>query len=89
VSLSASGAALETKVALEPLTNLKIRIVDSAGATIDGDLYVKITARAADDETVGDACTLRFTAVPPLVKAFVEEQLIEHEAAPSSNIAAL
>jgi adenylate cyclase len=71
-SLSATGAVLEGDGALEAFKNLRIRVVAPSGATIEGDLYAKVIESGA-------ACTLRFTAVPPEVERFVEEQLAQQQ----------
>jgi adenylate cyclase len=55
--LSTLGATVEAS--LEAFQNLKIRVGD-----VEGDLYAKVL-------TSGDACTLRFTAVPPAVEKFI------------------
>jgi len=63
-SLSELGAMLETEDALEVRQNLKLFVSTRDGKTIEGDLYAKVMAS-------GTSCTLRFTAVPPEVEAFI------------------
>lgn len=64
--LSALAAVLETDAELAALQNLKLRLTLPSGAELEGDVYAKVIA-------VGDACKLRFTAVPPTVAAFVDD----------------
>lgn len=58
--LSTLGATLAPEASLEAFQNLKIVLGE-------GDLYAKVMS-------AGDACTLRFTAVPPSVERFIVEQ---------------
>jgi adenylate cyclase len=62
--LSASEAVMSSTATLEPLSNLKLRLIAADGSERDADIYVKITEVGADGLT-----TLRFTAVPPDVEA--------------------
>lgn len=69
--LSTLGATLAPEASLEAFQNLKLRLVAADGALVEGDLYGKVM-------TGGDACTLRFTAVPPLVERFIAEPARAH-----------
>ncbi len=64
--LSLLGATLDANI--EAFQNLKIRLVGDGGALVDGDLYAKVM-------TTGTSCTLRFTAVPPAVEAFIKQRV--------------
>jgi adenylate cyclase len=80
ISMSATGALLEAGGALEAFKNLKIRVFAPSGSAIEGDLYAKVIEGGA-------SCKLRFTAVPPDVERFVEEQLDEQSPQRSSELA--
>jgi hypothetical protein len=45
-----------------------MRVVGDDGTLVEGDLYAKVM-------TSGESCTLRFTAVPPTVEAFIKQRL--------------
>ena len=65
--LSVIGAEIEGVTPLEPLTNIRIR-VQGVGDKLDGDLYAKVLEG-------GGRFTVRFTAAPPKLAAFVAEVL--------------
>lgn len=68
-AVSLLGGTLETAGKLDAFQNLKLRVIaDEAGAFVDGDLYAKVM-------TSGTSCTLRFTAVPPAVEAFIKTRV--------------
>ena len=63
--ISVIGAQIEGVTALEPLTNIRLRI-QGAGDKLDGDLYAKVLEGGA-------RFTMRFTAAPPKLAAYVAE----------------
>ena len=67
-SLSSLAASMQTDGELQALQNLKLQLIAASGEQVEGDLYAKVTA-------AGDTCSLRFTAVPPTVEAFISEHL--------------
>jgi class 3 adenylate cyclase/CheY-like chemotaxis protein len=69
-ALSSNETELATASPLEALTNLKVRLLDAAGAEREGDLYVKVTTVAA-----GGPARLRFTAVPPELERELKARL--------------
>jgi adenylate cyclase len=74
--LSTLGATLDGRA--EAFENLKLRLVGDDGALVEGDLYAKVM-------TAGTTCTLRFTAVPPAVEAFIARRLAPPESERSSE----
>jgi adenylate cyclase len=68
--LSLLGATLELsgEAKVEAFQNLKMRVVGSDGALVDGDLYAKVMSG-------GSSCTLRFTAIPPAVEAAIKARI--------------
>ncbi len=80
ISMSATGAVLEAGGALEAFKNLKIRVFAPSGSSIEGDLYAKVIESGA-------SCKLRFTAVPPQVESFVEQQLEQQSPERSTDLA--
>jgi class 3 adenylate cyclase len=68
VRLSAIGGDLGCELELEPLTNLKLKVMDESGHPLEGDLYAKVV----DRESAAGANALRFTWTPPAVKKHLE-----------------
>lgn len=64
--LGSHGGDVRTEHAVEPLTNVKARLLDPAGAEVPGDLYAKV------QEARPGGFRVRFTSVPPEVKAFLD-----------------
>lgn len=64
--LGSQGGDVRTEHAVEPLTNIKVRLLDAAGAEVPGDLYAKV------QEARPGGLHVRFTSVPPEVKALLE-----------------
>ena len=75
VQLSATQGELHADRALAAMSDLRIRLFDTTGAEIAGDLYAKVM-----HATTADArrCLVHFTAQSPEVTAFF------HQALPSS-----
>jgi len=69
VSLSQSGAWMQTDSPQPNLTNLKIRVTGNSGNLIDSDLYAKVVCSESD------RVELRFTSTPPEVGAFFKSVL--------------
>ncbi|MDZ7958808.1 MAG: adenylate/guanylate cyclase domain-containing protein [Aulosira sp. DedQUE10] len=70
VTLSEHGAQLRSPNSLEPLNNLKMRLVNAPEiAPGDGDIYAKVLKKSPDNENY---FLIRFTAVPPNVKAILD-----------------
>jgi adenylate cyclase len=63
--ISVIGAQLEGATPLEPLTNIRIKVL-GVGDKLDGDLYAKVLEGGAK-------FTVRFTGVPPKLAAFVAD----------------
>lgn len=74
--LSTLGATLDGSA--EAFENLKLRLVGDDGALVEGDLYAKAM-------TGGTTCTLRFTAVPPAIEAFIKQRLAKPEIEPQRH----
>jgi adenylate cyclase len=64
-SVSPMGGTFESSDELEVRQNIKLHLTTPEGEPVAGDVYAKVME-------VGDTCTLRFTAVPPPVEAFIE-----------------
>jgi hypothetical protein len=75
VQLSATQGELHADRALAAMSDLRIRLFDTTGAEIAGELYAKVM-----HATTADArrCLVHFTAQSPEVTAFF------HQALPSS-----
>jgi len=70
VTLSEHGGELRSPNLLEPLTNLKMRLLNAPEiAPGDGDIYAKVLKKAPDDE---NHFLIRFTAIPPKVTAILD-----------------
>ena len=76
--LSPLGAMLEATV--EAFDNLKLRVLAVDGTLVEGDLYAKVM-------TGGTSCTLRFTAVPPAIEAFITHSVVSQMPERSSELA--
>ncbi len=71
VGLSENGAQLATTNSLEPLNNLKLKLVHtSTGDKSDDDLYAKVMQKITGHE---HHFLIRFTAVPPKAMIFFKE----------------
>jgi class 3 adenylate cyclase len=68
VRLSAIGTDLRCELELEPLTNLKLKVMDQNGRHLEGDLYAKVI----DRESAAGTNALRFTSTPPAVKKHLD-----------------
>ena len=70
VAISDIEAAIESEVALAPLTNLKIELEAMAGANPGGEIYAKVTEPGAD---VSRQSRIRFTSVSPDIKNWLQQ----------------
>ncbi len=70
VSLSDNGGQLRSPNSLEPLMNLKMKLVNAPEiAPGDGDIYAKVLKKSPENE---QHFQIRFTAVPPKVTAILD-----------------
>ena len=69
-SISESEAAIESNLALVPLTNLKIELEPVSGAGPGGEIYAKVIGPVADAPT---QTRIRFTSVSPELKVWLQE----------------
>jgi adenylate cyclase len=68
VKISCKGAEAQLETPVPPLSNLKMRLMDSGGEEIPGMLYGKVLGPAAQT----DKCvSIRFTSVPPEIAALL------------------
>ncbi len=81
-ALSALGATLtlSPEATLEPLQNLKLRVLAGPDEPVAGDLYAKVMQ-------VGATTELRFTAVPPAVERFIADRIAPALGERSSDLA--
>ena len=70
--LSRQGGIVAMDAKLPSLTNLVIGLRDVDGVRVPGDLYGKVMEH---DEAVDDGRYIRFTAISPLVEAFLQDVL--------------
>ncbi|MBD2357576.1 adenylate/guanylate cyclase domain-containing protein [Tolypothrix sp. FACHB-123] len=69
VYLSENGGQLRSQHSLEPLSNLKMKLLNAPEiAPGDGDLYAKVLKKSLDEHHF----LIRFTAVPPKVAAILD-----------------
>jgi class 3 adenylate cyclase len=71
-SLSLKSADVSAEATLPVATNLKIRVLDTDGAEIPGDLYAKVVERP---EGGPSGFRLRFTSMPPEIETFFKKRL--------------
>jgi adenylate cyclase len=70
VCLSENGGQLRSEHSLEPLSNLKMKLLNAPEvAPGDGDIYAKVLKKSTVDE---HHFLIRFTAVPPQVSAILD-----------------
>ncbi|MBW4561827.1 MAG: adenylate/guanylate cyclase domain-containing protein [Mojavia pulchra JT2-VF2] len=70
VCLSENGGQLQSDHSLEPLTNIKIKLLNAPEITPgDGDLYAKVIKKSTVDK---HHFLIRFTAVPPKVTQILD-----------------
>ncbi|OUL24618.1 adenylate/guanylate cyclase domain-containing protein [Nostoc sp. T09] len=70
VCLSENGAQLRSQHSLEPLSNLKMKLLNALEvAPGDGDIYAKVLKKSTEDE---HHFLIRFTAVPPKVSTILD-----------------
>jgi adenylate cyclase len=70
VAMSDFQAAIESDVALAPLSSLKIELEPMAGANPGGEIYAKVTDPGAD---VSRQSRIRFTSVSPEIKNWLQQ----------------
>ena len=68
VALSEKSGDMLCGEQLPALTNLKLTVLTAEGEAVEGDLYAKVV----DREVAEDLVPVRFTSVPPTIKAFFE-----------------
>ncbi len=79
VRLSNLGAEIACETPLDPLTNLKMTILDFAGEPLDGDVYAKVltgdAGRPAEspEKAPTPSYPLRFTWTPPAIKKHLKK----------------
>ncbi|MDZ8055927.1 MAG: CHASE2 domain-containing protein [Aulosira sp. ZfuVER01] len=70
VCLSEHGGQLRSEQSLEPLTNIKLKLLNKSElAPGDGDIYAKVLKKSQDER---NCFLIRFTAVPPKVTAILD-----------------
>ncbi|MGB3205834.1 MAG: adenylate/guanylate cyclase domain-containing protein, partial [Crinalium sp.] len=73
IKVSANGAEIKSENHLNPLSNIKIKVLSVANDLNEfGDLYAKVTAKKTDSDQV---FSIRFTSIPPDVEAFIDKWL--------------
>ncbi len=80
ISVSAAEAAIETEVALAPLSNLKIELEAAAGTTPGGEIYAKVMGLLPETT---NRKRIRFTSVSPEIKVWVQQTAARPTAAPA------
>ena len=68
--ISCKGAEARLEAPVPPLTNLKMRLIDTHGAEIPGMLYGKVLGSAAQ---AGESVAIRFTSVPPEIASLMRK----------------
>ncbi|MHC1764462.1 MAG: adenylate/guanylate cyclase domain-containing protein [Verrucomicrobiia bacterium] len=82
-SLSLSEAGLECALALSPLSNVKIDVAPVAGVSPGGEIYAKVIGATPSAPRQN---RIRFTSVGPELKLWVQEQVAQAAAPPSSHL---
>ena len=72
ITLSAKGGEVRSDYAVAPWSNLRIRLLDSNGDTIPGELYVKVLRHLPESRPGFYA---HFTSIPPDIAAFFQRLL--------------
>jgi adenylate cyclase len=73
-ALSESQASVESELALVPLSNLKIELMQMAGANPGGEIYAKVIGSVAG---ASGQTRLRFTSLSPELKAWVQQTAVQ------------
>jgi class 3 adenylate cyclase len=74
VKLSSRGCELATSQPLEPLDNIKLRVLDKGGGVVVGGIYAKVVSREPEQ---GKRFGVRFTSMSPEAERFLENTLYE------------
>jgi len=83
ISLSPSGAGIESELTLAPLCNLKIEVDAVAGRAPGGEIYAKVIGAAATSPSV---TRIRFTSVSPELKVWMRNAIAQLAPAPAASI---
>lgn len=70
VKLSAKAAEVRTYQALEPWSNLKMKLSGRYGEDLAGELYAKVVGRLSKDRS---GAAIHFTSVPPEIEAYFRD----------------